>query len=274
MAIEGSLKSVDIQDVVQLLNINASTGSLHIKNDTTHGQVFFSEGDVYDAQAEGLAGDNAAFVLLCQAEGHFKFQVEEHNRPRVINRTIHDLVLEAARRKDTIQNIRTRITHNNIIFLPLVDVRIHETAKNYSPLEKKLLSLLDGQTDIQQIIKKVSEGEFETLYTIYELEQKGDLKRLNVFKLLEVHPRKALFGAPKDVLISEKIMNDWESESALYSGTEIVEIHTQRQTFGQVRFVAKGQIPDDHILVPKLIMEQLKVFSGDKVLIKPIPHND
>ena len=271
MAIEGSLNSVDIQDVVQLLNINGSTGRLRIQNTSIQGSVYFSEGEVVEAEVEGLRGDNAAFVLLGQADGTFRFQPELHNQPRTINRTIHDLVLEAARRKDTIQNIRTRISHNNIIFLPLVDVRIPEIAGRYSDIEKNLLSLLDGQADIQAIIKQVNKGEFETLYTLYELEQKGDLKRVNVFKLLEVHNRKSLFGAPKDVLISEKIMKDWENESAVYSGSQIIEIRTQQMIYGQIRFQAKPQIPDGQILMSKPIMDQFQVKEMNKVLIKPIP---
>jgi len=270
MAIEGSLNSVDIQDVVQLLNINASTGSLKIENEHIRGKVFFSDGEVIDAQAAGMQGENAAYLLFGQAEGSFRFVQEPHNRAQVIQRTIHDLVLEAARRKDTIQNIRTRITHNNIIFLPLVDVRIRSTAENYSEIEKTLLGMLDGQADIQAIIKKVDLGEFEVLYTLYELEQKGDLKRVNIFKLLEVHTRKALFGSPKDVLISEKVMQDWEQESAVYSGIQFVEIRTQQLIYGQIEVHAKAQIPDDHILMSKNIMEQFQVKSGDKVLVKPI----
>lgn len=271
MAIEGSLNSVDIQDVVQLLNINSSTGRLHIENSEVKGIVYFSGGDVYDAQVRGIDGDNAAFVLLGQAEGTFKFEADLHVRPRKIQRTIHDLVLEAARRKDTIQNIRTRISHNNIIFLPLIDIRIPSIAEKYSKLEKELLGLLDGQTDIQGIIKKAQQGEFETLYTLYELEQKGDLKRVNVFKLLEVHTRKALFGSPKEALISAKIMQDWENESAVFSNTRIIEIHTQKMAFGQIKFHTKPQIPDDHILLPKAVKQQFQVETGNKVLIKPIP---
>ncbi|PIE02675.1 MAG: hypothetical protein CSA81_05840 [Acidobacteria bacterium] len=271
MAIEGSLTSVDIQDVVQLLNINKSTGSLLIDNKETKGIVFFSNGEICDAQVHSLSGLGAAYVLLGQSSGLFRFHNENHNRSRVIHKTIHDLVLEAARRKDTIQNIRTRISHNNIIYLPLVDVRIPSIAKKYSPLEKKMFSLLDGVSDIQQMIDKVGEGEFETLHTIYELEQRGDLKRVNIYKLLEVHPRKSLFKSPKEVVISEKIMDDWDRESALYSGVDIVEIHTQKLLYGQVKSIVKEQIPDNHILIPKGIMQQFQISENDRVLVKPIP---
>ncbi len=43
MAIEGSLESVDIQDIVQLLNINHSTGLLHIKGTTLAGVLYYRD---------------------------------------------------------------------------------------------------------------------------------------------------------------------------------------------------------------------------------------
>jgi NADP-dependent 3-hydroxy acid dehydrogenase YdfG len=49
MAIEGSLESVDIQDIVQLLNLNRSTGLLHIADAFMKGVIYYRDGDIVQA---------------------------------------------------------------------------------------------------------------------------------------------------------------------------------------------------------------------------------
>lgn len=272
MAIEGNLKSVDIQDIAQLLNINRSTGLLHIHGNNLKGIVFYREGDIVNAEVEGMNGDAAAYVLLGQAEGTFHFEIAEHNASRVIQRNIHDLVLEAARRKDTLSKIRATIRHDNIIFLPLVDVRIPSLRKGFSDFEIKLLSQLDGQTDISEIISRNKESAFEIFYVIYELEKRGHLKRVDVYKLLEVEELKKLFGKKDEVYIPRSVQEAWTEESMTFANCEAVEIRTQNMLFGQVSMVVKNNVGDDKVQIPKQIMAQFEVSPGDKVLIKPI-HN-
>ena len=270
MAIEGSLESVDIQDIVQLLNLNRSTGLLHIRDSSQRGLIYYRDGEIIEAEVEGMSGEAAVYVLLAKSEGHFNFEIAEHRAERKVNRSIHDLVLETARRKDTINKIRTAIKHDNIVFLPLVDVRIPSARKQFSPFERHLLSLLDGQTEIKNIIEKQKESAFEVFYVIYELEKKGFLKRVDVYKILEVAPLKKLFGKPQEVHLPQVIMDEWIEQSMTYADCEVIEIRTQRNTFGHVPMLAKNGVPDNHLQMPKHIMEQFEIAEGDKILIKPI----
>ena len=270
MAIEGSLQSVDIQDIVQLLNLNRSTGHLHINAPSLKGIIFYREGDIVNAEVEGLKGEAAAYVLLSQNVGNFYFEIIEHNKPREIQRAIHDLVLEAARRKDTINKIRSSIKHDNIVFLPLVDIRIPHLRKEFSDFEIELLNQLDGQTDIKDIIDKRKESAFEIFYVIYDLEKRGHLKRVDIYKLLEVVPLKKLFGKAHDVHIPTETAEDWTYQSMTYANCHILHIRTQRMTYGQVPMAAKANVPPGKIQMPPHLMEQFKVEPGDKVLVKPI----
>ncbi len=213
MAIEGSLESVDIQDIVQLLNLNRSTGLLHIQDTTASGVIYYQDGEIINADSEGLKGDTAVYVLLSKSEGTFHFEIAEHHQSREINRTIHDLVLETARRKDTINKIRSSIKHDNIVFLPLVDVRIPHLRKEFNEFELKLLSQLDGQTEVKNIIEKQKESAFEVFYVIYDLEQRGHLKRVDIYKILEVAPLKKLFGKATEVIVPQDIIDGWIDQS-------------------------------------------------------------
>lgn len=271
MAIEGSLQSVDIQDIVQLLNLNQSTGLLHIRGPNLKGVLYYHEGDIVNAEVEGLRGEAAAYVLLSKSEGTFHFDITDHQVRREISRSIHDLVLEAARRKDTISNIRASIKHDNIVFLPLVDVRIPHLRKEFTEFEVELLSMLDGQTDIKKIMEKREESPFEVFYVIYDLEKRGHLKRVDIFKVLEVEElKKKLFGKNSEVHVSSGIVGEWVNQSVTYANCKILEIHTSHLTYGQVGLVAKANIFPGKIQIPKSIMEHFKLNSGDKVLVKPI----
>ena len=272
MTIEGSLESVDIQDIVQLLNLNHSTGLLHIKGDSLEGSLFYRDGDIVNAEAEGLKGEAAAYLLLGQSKGKFHFDVTNHNAESQIKRSIHDLVLEAARRKDTIAKIRASISHDNIVFLPLVDIRSPHLRKDFTDFEIKLLSQLDGQTDIKSIISKQKESAFEIFYVIYELEKKGHLKRVDIYKVLEVVEFKKLFGKSNDVYLSPATVDEWTEQSMTYANCDVVEIRTQHNTFGQVSAHMKNNVEAGTIAIPKSIMSQFEVNTGEKVLIKPIIH--
>jgi hypothetical protein len=273
MAIEGSLQSVDIQDIAQLLNLNRSTGLLHIENATLKGVILYREGGIVNAEVEGMTGEPAAYVLLSQSEGSFHFEIAEHDRPVEIHRSIHDLVLEAARRQDTIKKIRASIKHDNIVFLPLVDVRIPQFRKEFNDFEIALMSEFDGQTDIKDILSRRKESAFEVFYHIYELEKKGHLKRVDIYKLLEVVEFKKLFGKKTDCYISQDIQNQWIDQSMTYAAIEVLEIRTQRQLFGQVPVVVKPNVTSGTIQMPKQIMAQFEVAPGDKVLVKPISNS-
>ncbi|MCB1049285.1 MAG: DUF4388 domain-containing protein [Acidobacteria bacterium] len=270
MAIEGSLDSVDIQDVVQLLNINRSTGKLHLHNAGLRGIVYYLDGEIINAEVEGMKGEAAAYVLLSQYEGHFQFQMTGVTVPREINRSIHDLVLEAARRKDTIGKIRTSIRHDNIVYLPLVDVRIPHLAKDFNEAELSVLRVLDGQADIQSVIDKHPLSAFEVLYIIYDLEQRNVLKRVDIYKVMEVKEYKKLFGKPNEILLPSAIFDDWQAESMTYSQVNVVEVHTSKRMIGQIPIVVKAHDPVSEILVPKPIMDALQITVGEKVLIKPL----
>ena len=270
MAIEGSLQSVDIQDIAQLLNINRSTGLLHIESDAVKGVLFYRDGSVINAEVDGLTGDNAAYVLLGQSEGHFHFEIAEHSSDKLISRSINDLVLEAARRKDTIKRIRSSISHDNIVFLPLVDVRIPSQRKSFSEFEIKLLSMLDGQTDLKEVIGKSGASDFEVVYVVYELEKKGHLKRVDIYKLLEVAPLKKLFGKKTEVQIPSGIVDEWSKESVIYGECKYAEIRTQKMTFGQVEMSTKANNDERKVFMPKNIMAQFEMSPGDRVLVKPI----
>ncbi len=270
MAIEGSLDSVDIQDIVQLLNVNSSTGLLHIESPNLNGVLYYRDGEIVNASVKGTSGDTAAFILLSQSQGRFHFEIADHHMPREMRRPIHDLVLEAARRKDTIEKIRASIKHDNIIFLPLVDVRIPSIRKEFSEFEIKLLSQLDGQTDIKSIIDRQKESAFEIFYVIYDLEKRGHLKRVDIFKLLEVAELKKLFGKAREVYISKANQDEWIQQSMTYANCEVVEIRTRHNTFGQVAAIVKSNVSAGSIMIPKEIMAQFEVKTGEKVLVKPV----
>lgn len=274
MAIQGSLSSVDIQDVVQLLNINRSTGILHMSSGSLLGKVFFRDGEVVNSEAEGLQGDAAAYVLLGLSEGEFNFEMTEFSQPRTIQRTIHDLILEAARRKDTIAKIRTSIHHDNIVFLPLIDVRIPTLAKDFSEQEIEVMKELNGQADIQVVIEKLGRNAFEVLYTIFELEQRGALKRVDIYKVLEVGLTKKLFGRATAVSIGSGLMDDWKRESMVYANCEVLEVRTQGRIVAVVPLEVKSGQDPRKVLLPKEYLQELEVSPGDKVLVKPVLNPD
>jgi len=109
MALKGQLGNIGISDIANLLHLNRKTGMLKIRKGGFSAMLFFNEGEVVNAESNENTGEIAAFEIFQQTEGDFE---------------LHDLVLESARQKDTIKNLRRAVPKNYMIFSATIDTRM------------------------------------------------------------------------------------------------------------------------------------------------------
>lgn len=81
MALQGTLDTFSLPDVLRLLATTSKTGRLRIEGDRGHGSVWLSEGGVVDADAdrvvEGTPTDEVVFELLRFGSGSFSFDGDD-----------------------------------------------------------------------------------------------------------------------------------------------------------------------------------------------------
>jgi CheY-like chemotaxis protein len=96
----GSLDSVDLVEVVQLLNLGRKSGTLLLFGGTREGRLHLREGDVTAAACGAATGAEAFRALLGARGGSFRFEVGEAPVTRTIHEPTGSLLLDALRCED------------------------------------------------------------------------------------------------------------------------------------------------------------------------------
>jgi predicted regulator of Ras-like GTPase activity (Roadblock/LC7/MglB family) len=76
MALEGSLKDIDITDLVQVYSNKGRTCRLTTRYGSLEGVIFFHEGNIIHASVGPLIGENAFVQLLKWKDGSFKIETD------------------------------------------------------------------------------------------------------------------------------------------------------------------------------------------------------
>ena len=110
MGLSGDLSYFGLPEVLQVLSMSRSSGTLTVDGDLTQGSMFMSAGRLVDARLTtgGSVGEEAFFALVSNRGGGFLFQPEgeiaedgtqpQRERKRSISRGLESLLLEASAR--------------------------------------------------------------------------------------------------------------------------------------------------------------------------------
>ncbi|MBI5844618.1 MAG: cyclic nucleotide-binding domain-containing protein [Deltaproteobacteria bacterium] len=102
MVLSGSLDFISLGEILQLLNSNASTGLLRLRNKyaTDPGVFYFLGGNPINAEAAGKKGLEAAYALFGWLEGEFDFTAQEPATETLIQTGVMEIVLDGLRMLD------------------------------------------------------------------------------------------------------------------------------------------------------------------------------
>lgn len=100
--LSGSLNFLGLGEVLQLIGSNGGNGVLSImsKYTTDPGQIYFSKGNILDAQAGSLKGLDAVYALFGWIDGEFAFSEEDVDIPKVIHNSRMEIILDGLRMVD------------------------------------------------------------------------------------------------------------------------------------------------------------------------------
>lgn len=102
MVLSGSLDFISLGELLQLLNSNASTGLLRLRNKyaSEPGIFYFLGGNPINAEAAGKKGLDAAYALFGWLEGEFDFTAQEPATETLIQTGVMEIVLDGLRMLD------------------------------------------------------------------------------------------------------------------------------------------------------------------------------
>jgi CheY-like chemotaxis protein len=171
--LSGSLEEKSFPEAFQLALAYGQSGTLVIKNGDKDGRVYVTDGVVTHAEAADLRGEDAFYELALWNEGTFSYLVGGLPVAQSIAKSGTSLLMEATRRMDEWNLIRSRI--------PSFDVAPHRIASGVAePLRLtrsgwKVASLADGRKTIREIAAELEMDLYEAGRAVFELVTHGAL---------------------------------------------------------------------------------------------------
>jgi hypothetical protein len=195
MPIEGPLRELGLQEVLQLLDLGRKTGVLHVTSRLSddEGHVYFDGGRVVHAKLKSkpaspvdprTVGDRelerrtrgqielAVYDLMGWREGFFRFEEREIADVAPAQRVTiptESLLMESARRVDEWSRIADRIPNLKVVPVLADTDNEQESKLDLLPHEWEVLSLIDGVRDLRAIADLHGRDHFETAKVVYGL---------------------------------------------------------------------------------------------------------
>ena len=168
MSLKGSLSSINLADIIQLVSNSKQTGRFVLtRANGQKGSIYLKGGEIIHADVEEFKGEDAIFTLISWDEGEFVFEEGAFDTPSSVIRPITSLLMEAARRIDEWKLLRKKI--GSIDAIPeFSDIDRQERRKiSLSTMEWVIVAKIDGKKNINQISKECAVNIFDTARIIY-----------------------------------------------------------------------------------------------------------
>ncbi|HLO68180.1 MAG TPA: DUF4388 domain-containing protein [Holophaga sp.] len=268
--LRGSLQSISLMDVVQLLNANRKTGKLLVTQAGASGVLYVLNGDVVHAESPEAKGESAAFEVLEWDKGEFEFVSTKFKAPTTIRRTVPDLLMEAARTSDSRRHLRSVFPSLNAVPWPtLAEPGLTQGLRIFAE-DRRCLPFLDGYRTFHEVIAVSEQSEVSVLQACAQLKGAGRLRVLEPDVKLQAVPVKGgLFRKADQVELSPAHEAHWKAMGPYGAMTGVRVIWPDGLAVEPVRFV-KG-MDDRTIGIPKELMQLWGLNERADVAVRPAP---
>jgi hypothetical protein len=177
MSLKGSLESINLADIMQLVSNSRQSGRFELtKDDDKKGYIVIKRGDIVHAEVDNFVGEDAVFTLISWGKGEFAFVQGDFQAEPTISRSVTSLLMEAARRIDEWKLLRKKI--GSIDAVPeFNEIDRKERRKiSLSTLEWLVISKIDGKQSIVEISNDAGINIYDTSRIIFGMITSGLLR--------------------------------------------------------------------------------------------------
>lgn len=177
MSLKGSLDSINLADIMQLVSNSRQSGRfVLVKDEASKGHIIIRKGEIIHAEVGNFVGEDAVFTLISWGTGDFEFVEGEYEAETTITRSVTSLLMEAARRIDEWKLLRRKI--GSIDAVPeFSEIDRQERRKiSLSTLEWLVISKIDGKKSIQEISNNAGINIYDTSRIIFGMIASGLLR--------------------------------------------------------------------------------------------------
>jgi hypothetical protein len=173
MSLDGSLEDFGLSDVLQLIHIGKRTGVLMVSSEGKVAEIYFKDGEPIHAVIGDEVGEKAVYKVFNWREGQFRFETKLVSVPETITVGSQNLILEATRRIDEWAKLRRLIPSSKSVLVFSTDPRGGSENITLEPQEWRILSLVDGRRNVEEIAERSGFSELKTTTILYGLVSSG-----------------------------------------------------------------------------------------------------
>ncbi len=169
----GQLSDMGVVDLIQTIEVSRKTGVIHFRADEKRqATMFFKDGQVIDAEAGHLQGEDAVYRLLTWSEGEFEALFRPVRRRAVISMPSQTLLMEGMRRLDEWGRLQEQLPPLSQKFQVVYDELWDRLAELPDDINQ-ILRLFDTRRTLQEIVDGSEIGDLETVEIISKLYFEG-----------------------------------------------------------------------------------------------------
>jgi CheY-like chemotaxis protein/tetratricopeptide (TPR) repeat protein len=169
----GQLSDMGVVDLIQTIEVSRKTGVIHFRADEKRqATMFFKDGQVIDAEAGHLQGEDAVYRLLTWSQGEFEALFRPVRRRAVITMPSQSLLMEGMRRLDEWGRLQEQLPPLSEKFQVVYDELWDRLAELPDDINQ-ILRLFDTRRTLQEIIDGADIGDLETVEVISKLYFEG-----------------------------------------------------------------------------------------------------
>lgn len=269
--LRGSLESISLTDVAQLLHVNRKTGMLQVNSGKDSGVLYFSSGEIIHAETKSARGELAAFEILEWVSGQFEFLTTQVQIPAIIRRTVPDLLMDSARLQDSRRRLDTIFPRLTAVPWPTVPPpKLLEGLKMFAE-ERRILPFFDGYRDFQDVIDASGQNDVAVRQAAAILRDAG---RLDILEpdahVTVVLLKSSLFKKSGHLELAKALEGWWTVLGPYRQGIRNLRvIWPKGPAVERVEFVSG--ITDHQLAIPRELMQAWGLTEGSHVKVRPAP---
>jgi hypothetical protein len=167
MSFQGSLRELQLADIVQLFSASGKTGKFELTRDDERGTLFLNGGRIVHAEVGDVVGDEAVHVLTSWTTGEFRFEPAEETDRISVHKSNARLLMEAAHQHDEWRVLSRKIP--GVEFVPMLASPDAERPVTLSPAEWNLIVRIDGKKSVRDLARESDAPSFEIAKLLYGL---------------------------------------------------------------------------------------------------------
>jgi hypothetical protein len=167
MSFHGSLRDLQLADVIQLVSASGKTGKFTLVQGDEEGTLYLKLGRIVHARLGDLVGEEAVHALASWTSGEFHFAPAEETEAVSIHKSNARLLMEAAHEHDEWRVLSRKIP--GLAFVPTLTAPEAGRPLTLSPAEWNVIVRIDGQKSVRDLARETDSSSFEVAKLLYGL---------------------------------------------------------------------------------------------------------